>query len=409
MDDLTCLVDDLGPLPVVRPASVAEVQAAVRRAAADRQAVYPLGGRTQLHVGLPPTQPGVGLDLTALDRIVDYPARDMTITVQAGLRVADLQRLLAAENQRLPVDVPHAERATVGGSLAVNVSGPRRYGLGTLRDYVLGMSAVNDDGQETKAGGRVVKNVAGYDLCKLHIGALGTLGVLTQVTLKLRPRPETSALLALGCPAGGLEGLLEQVHRSRARPVAVEVLDQQAARLVGLPEAPWVVLVGFEDSEDAVAWQLQQLIREAAAELGRAHAWAGWATDPLWDALTELTDHPRARLVFKATVLPGRVAAFCIAARPFEEVLLHAHAGSGIVRGTVLADLTRERAAEMLKALGEWCRADGGNLTVPRCPTAWKHDLPVWGRPKAGWLMRTVHDKLAPRRLFNPGRFLEGI
>src|SRR5262245_30892848 len=128
MDDLPCLIDGVGPLPVVRPASPAEAQAAVRRAASEGQAVYPLGGRTQLHVGLPPARPGVGLDVTALDRIIDYPARDMTVTVQAGTRVAALQRLLAQENQRLPIDVPRAEEATVGGSLAVNVSGPRRYG-----------------------------------------------------------------------------------------------------------------------------------------------------------------------------------------------------------------------------------------------------------------------------------------
>src|SRR6202030_783750 len=118
-----------------------------------------------------------------------------TITVQAGITLGRLQDLLATENQRLPVDVPHPDRATLGGALAVNASGPRRPGFGPLRDYVIGITTVNDEGQETKAGGRVVKNVAGYDLCKLHIGALGTLGILTQVTLKVLPRPETQALL----------------------------------------------------------------------------------------------------------------------------------------------------------------------------------------------------------------------
>src|SRR5260370_6777693 len=143
----------------------------------------------------------------------------MTVTVRAGITLAGLRDLLAGEKQRLPVDVPHADRATLGGALAVNVSGPRRFGFGTLRDYVIGISTINDEGQETKAGGRVVKNVAGYDLCKLHIGALGTLGIITQATLKVRPLPEAQALLTLGCDSANLGSLLDRLHASRTRPV----------------------------------------------------------------------------------------------------------------------------------------------------------------------------------------------
>src|SRR5207302_5553522 len=120
----------------------------------------------------------------------DYPARDMTITVQAGITLAQLQTILAGEKQRLPVDVPRADRATLGGTLATNPSGPRRYGFGTWRDYVIGISVINDEGHEVKAGGRVVKNVAGYDRCKLYISSIGTLGTIRQVARKLKPRPE---------------------------------------------------------------------------------------------------------------------------------------------------------------------------------------------------------------------------
>ena len=189
-----------------------------------------------------------------LNAVIDYPARDMTITVQAGITVAELQRLLAAENQRLPVDVPLADRATLGGALAANVSGPRRYGFGTLRDYVIGISTVNDEGQEVKAGGRVVKNVAGYDLCKLHVGALGTLGVITQVTLKVRPLPEAQALVTLGCDGDRSGSAARPTARSRTRPGCLDVLNAAAGpspdaeAAASLPEAPWVVVVGFEDS-----------------------------------------------------------------------------------------------------------------------------------------------------------------
>src|SRR5262249_25511784 len=136
-----------------------------------------------LHIGFPPTRSGIGVDLRRLDQVIDFPARDMTVTVQSGITIAKLQALLKGERQQLPVDIPMAEQATLGGALATNASGPRRYGYGTLRDYVIGISAVNDEGQEIKAGGRVVKNVAGYDLCKLYIGSSWTFAVITHVTL----------------------------------------------------------------------------------------------------------------------------------------------------------------------------------------------------------------------------------
>jgi len=137
-------------LPLRRPASVAEVGELVREAASDGGAIFPVGGRTALDLGLPPTKAGISLETCRLDQVIDYPARDMTITVQAGLTVARLQSILAGERQRLPIDVPQPERATVGGILATNTSGPRRYGSGTLRDYVIGISVVNDEGHESR-------------------------------------------------------------------------------------------------------------------------------------------------------------------------------------------------------------------------------------------------------------------
>src|SRR5262245_17199545 len=170
----TCTIDGFGPLTVVRPGSVAELGEMVRRAASNNEAIYPVGGQTELDLGNPPTKPGTAVDMRGLDQVIDFPARDMTVTVQAGITIAKLQALLAPENLQLPIDVSQPARATLGGIIATNASGPRRYGYGTLRDYVIGISAVNDEGNEFKAGGRVVKNVAGYDLCKLLVGSLGT-------------------------------------------------------------------------------------------------------------------------------------------------------------------------------------------------------------------------------------------
>jgi glycolate oxidase FAD binding subunit len=417
VDDTQCRIDDAAPLTVLRPGSTVELGDLVRRAAAENYALYPVGGATLLGVGLPPERPGWAIDTRGLAAVIEYPARDMTITVGAGIVLAQLQRTLAAEHQRLPVDVPQPESATLGGALAVNVSGPRRYGFGTLRDYLIGITTVNDEGQEVKAGGRVVKNVAGYDLCKLHVGALGTLGILTQVTLKLRPRPDAQALVAFGCASPRLGTVLDLVHQTRTRPVCIDLLNSRAARAIAaqnivLPEAPWVVVVGFEDSTPAVYWQVQQLLVEVATTgIQGVEARAASAADSLWLALVELTAWPAAVLTFKTNLLPGAVADFCRAADELPVgLLLHAHAGSGIVRGHAGSDLTLEQAQAMLKGLSERAVAAGGNLVLPRCPAQWKRRLPVWGVPRGGLgLMRLVKQHLDPRRLFNPGRFVGGI
>jgi glycolate oxidase FAD binding subunit len=411
-----CTIDDVDLLRVVRPASTAELCELVRQARADGQALFPLGGRTMLGIGLPPARPGIGVDLTALDRVIDYPARDMTITLQAGITVARLQELLKNERQRLPVDVPAPERATLGGLLATNTSGPRRYGFGTVRDYVIGISTVNGEGQETKGGGRVVKNVAGYDMCKLHIGALGTLGIITQVTLKLRPMTEESALVVCRCESADLEAVLAQLHETRTRPICLDVLNSHgAARLPSelgqrpLTATSCVLVAGFEENAETVRWQVQQLIKELAAARTQGIAvLANAVAVPLWRFLCEFRLDPEAVLTFKANLQPHAVAGFCRKVSQFgEPVKLHAHAGNGIVIGHLAGGLTVDRAATMLKELRNEAGAAQGNVVVLHCPPAWKPTLPIWGEPRGDVaLMKAVRDKLDPHRLFNPGRFL---
>jgi glycolate oxidase FAD binding subunit len=410
-----CLIDDFGPLPVCQAASAETVCALVRQAAGEGTALYPLGGRTILGLGHPPTRPGIGLDLSGLTQVIDYPARDMTITVQAGITVAALRALLGRENQRLPIDVAHADRATLGGIIAANVSGPRRYGFGTLRDYVIGISVVNDKGREVKAGGRVVKNVAGYDLCKLYVGSLGTLGIITQVTLKLRPQPEEQALVVLRCEADQVVALLDRLHGSRTRPVCLDLLNRAAVRYINrqggtaLPDAPWLVVVGYEDNRVAVSWQVQQLLKELPDDARPGlETRVGLTTAPLWRALTERPAGVEDGLTFKANLLPRMTADFSTRVDALANgPAVHAQAGNGIVWGHAAEVGTPERAAALLKQLFEWAGPEG-NVVVYRCPPAWKAALPVWGKLRAdGWLMRTVKQQLDPRGLFNPGRFVD--
>ncbi len=444
MSDNAVFIDGFGPLPLARPTTVQELGSLVEQAGRTGRAIYPIGGRTMLALGNPPSKAGLAVDLGSLDKVIDYPARDMTITVQAGITIAQLRGILAAENQRLPIDVPSAQDATLGGTLAANVSGARRFGCGTLRDYVIGLSAVNDEGQEFKSGGRVVKNVAGYDICKLMVGSLGTLGVITQVTLKLRPLPEEQALVRFGCSGDKLGACLNRLHESRTRPVCLEVFNRASAPPPPAPHPPrgegkwstgddWTIFVGYEGNAEAVQWQVQQLIKETGGDFS-LEANLGHTALPTWQGLTDWGVAPLADTVFKASVLPSATADFLIlAAKQSDCVLLRAHAGNGVVWGRWPAgeivggtlrvpsagDGTRSVPTTLLSPAGLTCAEaaamlsgwrERGTVVVQRCPHEWKSKLSVWGPARGDWtLMSEVKKQFDPRDVFNPGRLFSAI
>ncbi len=178
-----------------RPDSVAELQAIVRAAVAAGLAVYPQGGRHGARLRRRPRSPRRGGRDDRLDRVIDYPVADMTITVEAGMTLAAIRTLVGSAGQRLAIEAPHPDRATLGGIFATASTGPRRFGWGRPRDAIIGVGFVTGDGELVRGGGRVVKNVAGYDFPKLLTGSMGTLGIITELTLKVNPRPEASALV----------------------------------------------------------------------------------------------------------------------------------------------------------------------------------------------------------------------
>jgi glycolate dehydrogenase FAD-binding subunit len=378
----------------------------------ERRAVVPVGGRTALHYGYP-VREAVIVDTTSLSRIVDYPARDMTVTVEAGLRFDELAELLSGERQQLPIDVPQSNRATLGGVIATTVSGSRRFGYGTLRDYVIGISAVDAGGRLFKAGGRVVKNVAGYDLCKLLVGSLGTLAVITQVTLKLKPIPESSALLWATFPdLPTVDRVLERLLTSAARPVIVDVLTAASARQVaagirsGLSADRPVLVLGVDGGERETNWQVETLKTELAAESPTSVDVL--STDDrgrLLSALTEFSVHSEEPLIFRASLPPSQTIAFLEQAER-AGVALHSHAGNGIVTGLLPEDVSGvEEAARLLSPLMDAVRQQRGGFTILHCAEAWKGRLPVFGRDVSGQeLMRRVKSELDPHGLLNPGR-----
>jgi glycolate oxidase FAD binding subunit len=330
------------------------------------------------------------------------------------MTLAALQAHLAKENQRLPLEAPFPERATLGGIFATNTSGPRRFGLGRPRDQIIGVSFATSDGNVVKGGGRVVKNVAGYDFPRLLTGSLGTLGIITQITVKTRPRPESSALAWLTPPAGDPDPFaqaLERLNTSATRPVAIELLNRPAAarlaETLGTPVADGVLVVGFEDTAASIAWQVAALAGE----------FPGWAVEtrrdaeaaPAWDALTAFAAVTPGPLGIVANLRPSAVAGFARALDPARWAS-QAHAGSGIVRAHAVGEWTLDEARRAVATLRARAVAAGGNLVVARAPDDWKATLAVWGEPRGDWpLMAKVKAALDPRGVMNPGRFVGTI
>lgn len=391
---------------VDRPSSLDELRDVVRRRSAEGHALYPQGGRTALDYGGIPGRPGVAVDLTGLSRVIDYPSADMTITVESGITLAELAQVLDAEGQRLEIDAPEADRATVGGVFATSSTGPRRFGCGRPRDQIIGVGFVAADGNLVKGGGRVVKNVAGYDFPRLLTGSLGTLGIISHVTVKVRPKPESTAIVVASYE--DIEAMaddLDRLNTSSTRPVALELLNEPAARRAGIGAKCWALAVGFESNAASVAWQSDRI----AAEISRAvETRVDGDAKAAWDALREF---PAAGTGPVSVVMGVRPSEVVRVAQAIDPGLwsFQSHAGNGIVRAQALIDDlgTIEADTHRLRSLAEGL---GGYLVVARCPAERKESVRVWGNPRADWAWsERVKAALDPGGVMNPGRFVGTI
>ena len=410
-------VADLPIKTTLSPTNQAELAAVVAEAYASGSAIYPIGGGTSLDFGLPAKTPGSGLSLAKLNRIVDYPARDMTVTVEAGVTMRTLADLLAKEGQRLPLELPLAEKATVGGLVATNWNGPRRYDCGTVRDYVIGISAVDGRGMPFKGGGRVVKNVAGYDFCKLLTGSLGTLGVITQVTFKVRPLTEQFTLMACAVQTTSqAEKLLAALVTSATTPAAIELLcgpawDSEPAlkTLAGAsgPEKLYLV-VGLEGSAADVEWMTGRLHDEWCEQGIEAPITLGDAAD-FWKKLVDFPAVGNSPLVLKASLVPSGVTSFIDALRTLDrEASIQSHAGNGIVIARLSAFPKEGLSRALVGNLQPAAAAQHGSLVVLSNPSGSEmtHQS-VWGGLDVPFgLMSAVKQKFDPKNILNPGRFV---
>jgi glycolate oxidase FAD binding subunit len=411
------LVDGVVPRWVVAPGSVAELSRVVALAHDERLAIVPRGSGNALALGHPIRRADVVVDLGRMAEVIEYNPDDLTATVQAGALLEGLAALLRPRAQCLPLDPPGGARRTLGGLVATGASGPLRLRYGTMRDLLLGVRFVQADGIVTWGGAKVVKSVTGYDVPKLMVGALGTLGVLAELTLRLHPAPacERTSLAAFAS-ADAAQVFVAAVVDSPLQPSRVEWLNALASQPWGVTDAAASVAISIGSVEEAVRTQEARI-----AELARG-AGGAWrpVDEPMWwhhgqageiapsrpDAISlrvaSLASH-LAETVQGIEDSVGRMA-------PSAAVAVSGCAPLGVLRAHILGADARQGAA-LVARLREVVAPVGGTVVVERAPGALREVIDPWGpvAPDAFALMRAVKRQFDPDGILNPGRFVGGL
>jgi len=404
------------PYVVVEPANEQEVASLLAYANREGLKILIRGGGTQLNTGLPPRNGDILLSTIRLNQVVEYAPHDMTVTVQAGLRLTDLQAHLTGSRQWLALDPVLNPAATIGGIISTNVSGARRLRYGGVRDQIIGVRVVLPDGTIAKGGGKVVKNVAGYDLPKLFTGALGTLGVIVAATFRLYPLRAASrtVVLTASTPAP-LCNLAVHIIASTLEPT---ILDIMSLRTGGL----YVMATRFEMEPESANEQAATLIEMAKAETGslrnndiqivqdepEERLWRQVAVDfPL------ASDAPNA-LIVKASILPTEIASWLAsleqtAQRENLTLRWRAHAGHGLIFARLAGD-----EAALVTAVAQLrtaASAGQGSLVVLDASPTLAGKVDVWGSlPEQTFeVMRRLKLRFDPNYTLNPGRFVGGL
>ncbi len=413
------VVDGRTPDAVVFPGTREEVAAVVTQAAEDGVPVTPWGGGTRMSIGAPPVRLGIVLGLRRLARVIEHEPGDLTVTVEAGIGLGALQAELQRRGQWLSLDPADPGASTIGGVIAANASGPRRHLYGTARDLLIGLGVVTGDGALVRGGGKVVKNVAGYDLPKLFVGSFGTLGVLVEVTLKLRPRPDEDRVVI--ARLDGVKACGEAVRAVMASdlvPSALEVVDGEAMAALGLGPGA-AVWVGLDGIREQVDWQCAEVKRRLGPlGLRECRVLDGAERDRAWRSLGALPRQglPEVAGVMTWSVLPAQAAEVmeqgaAVAARHGLRSAFTAHAGVGLV--TAALSGSGGEPASVTAALEQWrrlVRAAGGHAQLEWAPLAVKEQVAVWDDPGPDFrLMKAIKDRLDPHGILSPGRFVGGI
>jgi len=398
-------VDGVRPSLVVEPGTVEETSEVMKLASREGLAVSPRGGGTKMGLGNPPREVDLILSTARMDQVIEHVPGDQIVRTQAGLKLQDLQEKLAEADQMLGVDPPE-EGATIGGIVAANSSGPRRLRYGTMRDLIIGIKVVLADGTVAKAGGKVVKNVAGYDLSKLFTGSLGTLGVIAEANFRLHPIRETARTV-----------FLEVDDHKKMPDVAQELTHSSFSQFVlDALEMRWegdrgVIAALFEGIEPAVEAQSSRAV-EILGSHGETRVLGEEDGEEFWEHFAR---RPWATgdVALKIGAPPADLAAVLdsvlgAAERAGVEVRLSDHAGTGVTFAGLSGG--EDGLVEVVEEVREIRVRRGGSVVVQEAPLTVKERLDAWG--SGGdylGLTRRVKEKFDPGYTMNPGRFLGGI
>ncbi len=397
-------VDGVVPRVVVRPADAEQIGAVLRVCAENGAAVIPWGGGTAMDLGNLPRAADVVVLTDRLSRVIEHDHSNLTVTVQAGITLGDLDRTMGEHRQFLPLEPPRADVATAGGAVAANLSGPRRMFYGGPRDLVIGMRVLQAHGSFIKMGGKTVKNVAGYDMGKLFVGSLGTLGVITEVTFKVFPLPETSRTIAIwGADLAALTALAGTVLASPLLPSAVTIANHGAA--AALERGTPGLLVRAQGVGAAVE-RHERDIKGWASQPGlNVEAFTGDAEADLWRAIRDFGWGGQ-RAAVRLTVPPGETPAVLGHVRTLlpASAGIVAHLGTGVLWAAVeAADVT----PALMSALREVGVEHSGYLLLARGPHSLKAQGDVWSpEPRALPVMQALKKTFDPHGILNPGRFV---
>ena len=405
--------DGIVPDMVVKPQSIQEIQNVLSFASKMELSVIPTGSGTKLGIGNISQKPDIVLSTTGLNQVIEYEPADLTVTVEAGIRLTDLQKELVKHRQFFPLNPPYEDRCTIGGIISSNSSGPLRLRYGTSRNLVLGMKVVHADGTIIKSGGKVVKNVAGYDINKLYIGAYGTLGVISEVTLKLAPIPMRQVILA-----AQFESITEAVNagmcivKSQTLPMYVNLaINLQFRENADIKPT---LLIAFGGDSETVDWQhnTTQSLMEQNGSLG-VKIYEEELKDHITDTIREFpsvnkdVDH----LVLKVNIKRTDITEF-VTLTMIEGYQMMIQLGNGVVylKTPIDRDSVYESLIETIRELRQRVMDMQGNLVVESVPVGIKQQVDVWGPiDRTIDLMKQVKVKFDGNNILNPGRFVSNI
>ncbi|MER3447572.1 MAG: hypothetical protein C4291_12395 [Candidatus Dadabacteria bacterium] len=408
-------VDGKVPSLVVHPSGPDEISEILWFANEEGYSVCPRSQGTKIGIGNIPKSVDIILSMSRLRRIVDYDHANLTVTVESGVKLSDLQKVLEDKRQFIPIDPMFSSMCSVGGIISSNSNGPRRLRYGSVRDLVIGMKAVLPTGEKIKAGGKVVKNVAGYDMCKLFIGSFGTLGVVTEATFKLYPLPELEKTVlvffnesaqAFEIASSILDSVVFPSSLNVLNPSVIEVLSGNLG--IAFRENSFCLVVrleGFRESVEREVREIQKMSGPNVRILGSSEQ------KRFWMVLSDFSHLSQSKFRFKASV---PISTTLDAFKNFDEysaslgskINLVSHAGSGIIYGFL-------RTGDMDKLIGfidqsnSYTAGLGGYFVVESAPIEIKEKINVWGYLPGGVnIMQILKEKFDPKGIVNPGRLL---